>query len=50
MSGWVLNLVTSVFENIGIVQEGMETIARPHGIVDQLGGALTHSYGGRNPV
>jgi ATP-binding cassette subfamily B multidrug efflux pump len=36
MSGWVLNLVTSVFENIGVVQEGMETIARPHGIVDQV--------------
>jgi ATP-binding cassette subfamily B multidrug efflux pump len=35
MSGWVLNLVTSIFENIGIVQEGMDTIARPHGITDQ---------------
>jgi ATP-binding cassette subfamily B multidrug efflux pump len=35
MSGWVLNLVTSIFENIGIVQEGMDTIARPHGIADQ---------------
>jgi ATP-binding cassette subfamily B multidrug efflux pump len=34
MSGWVLNLVTSIFENVGVVQEGMETIARPHGIVD----------------
>jgi ATP-binding cassette subfamily B multidrug efflux pump len=35
MSGWVLNLVTSIFENVGVVQEGMETIARPHGIVDR---------------
>jgi ATP-binding cassette subfamily B multidrug efflux pump len=35
MSGWVLNLVTSIFENIGIVQEGMETISRPHAIVDR---------------
>src|SRR5262249_2951441 len=37
MSGWVLNLVTSIFENVGVVQEGMETIARPHGIVDPMG-------------
>jgi len=37
MSGWVLNLVTSIFENVGVVQEGMETIARPHGIVDRPG-------------
>ncbi len=37
MSGWVLNLVTSIFENVGVVQEGMDTIARPHGIVDQAG-------------
>jgi ATP-binding cassette subfamily B multidrug efflux pump len=37
MSGWVLNLVTSIFENVGVVQEGMDTIARPHGIVDPPG-------------
>jgi ATP-binding cassette, subfamily B, multidrug efflux pump len=37
MSGWVLNLVTSIFENVGVVQEGMETIAHPHGIVDPPG-------------
>jgi ATP-binding cassette subfamily B multidrug efflux pump len=37
MSGWVLNLVTSIFENVGVVQEGMDTIARPHGIVDKAG-------------
>jgi ATP-binding cassette subfamily B multidrug efflux pump len=35
MSGWVLNLVASIFENIGIVQEGMETISLPHVIVDR---------------
>ena len=34
MSGWVLSLVTSIFENVGVVQEGMETIAQPHDIVD----------------
>jgi ATP-binding cassette, subfamily B, multidrug efflux pump len=37
MSGWVLNLVTTIFENIGVVQDGMETISRPHAIVDQPG-------------
>jgi ATP-binding cassette, subfamily B, multidrug efflux pump len=34
MSGWVLNLVTSIFENVGVVQEGMETISQPHDVVD----------------
>lgn len=37
MSGWVLNLVTTIFENIGVVQDGMETISRPHTVVDRLG-------------
>jgi ATP-binding cassette, subfamily B, multidrug efflux pump len=37
MSGWVLNLVTTIFENIGVVQDGMETISRPHGVVDKHG-------------
>jgi len=37
MSGWVLNLITSIFENIGVVHEGMETIARPHAVVDRPG-------------
>ncbi|MGI9423676.1 MAG: ABC transporter ATP-binding protein [Hyphomicrobiaceae bacterium] len=34
MSGWVIWVVTSIFENIGNVQEGMETISLPHEIVD----------------
>jgi ATP-binding cassette subfamily B multidrug efflux pump len=37
MSGWVMQTVRGVFENIGVVQESMETIARPHGIVDAPG-------------
>jgi ATP-binding cassette subfamily B multidrug efflux pump len=36
MSGWVLNLVASIFENIGVVQDGMETIAQPQTIVDRV--------------
>jgi ATP-binding cassette subfamily B multidrug efflux pump len=34
MSGWVMQTVRGIFENIGVIQESMETIARPHGIVD----------------
>jgi len=37
MSGWVLNLVTNIFENIGVVQDGIGTISRPQAIVDQSG-------------
>jgi ATP-binding cassette subfamily B multidrug efflux pump len=34
MSGWVMQTVRGLFENIGVIQESMETIARPHGILD----------------
>ena len=34
MSGWVMQTVRGVFENVGVVQESMQTIARPHGLVD----------------
>ncbi len=34
MSGWIFWVVAGVFDNIGTVQEGMETISRPHGLVD----------------
>ncbi|GAB4035033.1 MAG: ABC transporter ATP-binding protein [Rubrivivax sp.] len=37
VAGWVSWEVTSIFENIGVVQEGMETIAVPHGLVDKPG-------------
>jgi ATP-binding cassette, subfamily B, multidrug efflux pump len=37
MSGWVMQTVRGVFENIGVIQEAMETIARPHGILDAPG-------------
>jgi ATP-binding cassette subfamily B multidrug efflux pump len=35
VSGWVSWEVTGIFENIGIVQEGMQTIAVPHALVDR---------------
>jgi ATP-binding cassette subfamily B multidrug efflux pump len=34
ISGWVAWQVTNIFENIGVVQEGMMTIAKPIGLAD----------------
>ena len=34
MSGWVMQTIRGLFENVGVVQESMATIARPHGLVD----------------
>ena len=39
MSGWLIHLVRGVFENLGAVQESMETIARPHDLSDEPGAA-----------
>lgn len=35
MSGWVMWTISGIFENIGVVHEGMETISRPHTVVDK---------------
>jgi ATP-binding cassette subfamily B multidrug efflux pump len=37
MSGWILWVVAGIFENIGVVQEGMETISRPNQVLDRPG-------------
>jgi ATP-binding cassette subfamily B multidrug efflux pump len=34
MSTWLIHLVRGIFENIGSVQESMETIAKPHDLSD----------------
>lgn len=34
MAIWIMWEVTGIFENIGTVQEGMETISRPHAVTD----------------
>ena len=34
MSGMILRQITSLFENVGAVQNGMQTIARPYSLVD----------------
>jgi ATP-binding cassette subfamily B multidrug efflux pump len=37
ISGWVAFQVTSIFENIGVVQEGIGTIAKPLALTDRPG-------------
>ncbi len=58
MTGWIMWAVSSFFQNLGVVSEGMETIAQPIALVDQDGAkplvldagkieiqSLTHHYG-----
>ncbi|WP_085585013.1 MULTISPECIES: ABC transporter ATP-binding protein [unclassified Pseudomonas] len=35
MSGWIMWVVTGIFENIGMVQDGLQTIAQPVSVTDQ---------------
>lgn len=37
MSGWIMWVVGGIFENVGQVQDGMQTIAVPRQVVDQPG-------------
>jgi ATP-binding cassette subfamily B multidrug efflux pump len=37
IAGWVAMRVTEIFENIGVVQEGMVSIAKPIGLADKPG-------------
>lgn len=37
LSGWIAYQVTGIFENIGVVQEGMITIAQPIALADDAG-------------
>mgnify|MGYP002778237785 CR=1 FL=1 len=39
MAGWVSWEVSGIFENVGVVQEGMDSIARPLSLVDEPGAA-----------
>ena len=34
MSGWVSFTAMSIFSNIGVIEDGMRTLAHPHGVVD----------------
>ena len=35
MSGWILRTIATLFENVGMVQNGIETISRPYEVVDR---------------
>jgi ATP-binding cassette subfamily B multidrug efflux pump len=35
MAGWVAFNITAIFENVGTVQEGIQSIAQPHRLVDR---------------
>jgi len=35
MSGWIMWVVTGIFENIGMVQDGLRTISQPVGVTDR---------------
>jgi ATP-binding cassette, subfamily B, multidrug efflux pump len=37
MSGWILWVVAGIFENVGVVQEGMEAISRENQVIDRPG-------------
>jgi ATP-binding cassette subfamily B multidrug efflux pump len=39
MSGWIMFQMTSLFENIGSIHNGIDTISRPHTVVDTAGAA-----------
>jgi ATP-binding cassette subfamily B multidrug efflux pump len=62
-SGWVSFEITTIFENIGTVQDGMQTIAVPHTLQDEPNAQplevsrgeihfehLSFNYGGSQPV
>ncbi|WP_421726563.1 ABC transporter ATP-binding protein [Bauldia sp.] len=42
MSGWIMWTAINVFEAMGTVQEGMETIAQPNTLVDEPGAPALH--------
>ncbi len=46
MAGWVMWVITTIFENVGTVQEGMEAISKPWSVVDEAGArTLTVTHG-----
>ena len=46
MSGWVARSITGIFENIGLVQDGMRSIAVPRQMPDAPGATELHLAGG----
>ncbi len=46
MSGWVMQVMRGIFDNVGVIQESMQTIARPHAILDRPGARDLQVAGG----
>ncbi|GEP00746.1 ABC transporter ATP-binding protein [Methylobacterium haplocladii] len=46
MSGWVMQTVRGVFENVGVIQESMATVSRPHALVDAPNAGTLEVSGG----
>jgi ATP-binding cassette subfamily B multidrug efflux pump len=40
MAGWIMWVITAIFENVGTVQEGLEAISKPWTVVDAPGAKL----------
>ncbi|PWV97581.1 ATP-binding cassette subfamily B multidrug efflux pump [Hoeflea marina] len=47
MSQWIMWEVSGLFENIGIVQDGMDMMARPHDVVDRRNAAVLSARHGQ---
>ena len=50
MAGWVARSITGIFENIGLVQDGMRSIAVPRQMPDAPGASRPAAGGWRHPL
>ena len=50
IAGWVAWQITSIFENVGVIQEGMMTIARPIALTDRPDAPDARRHARRDPV
>ena len=46
MMGWIMWVTSQLFQHAGVIREGMETISRPHAIVDRPGARPLEVKGG----
>ena len=50
MTGWIMWSLSSLFQNVGVIREGMETIAQPIALTDaESAGALDGDEGRDRP-
>ncbi|MEO0821176.1 MAG: ABC transporter ATP-binding protein [Pseudomonadota bacterium] len=46
MTGWIMWVTSQLFQYAGMIKEGMETISKPHGVVDRPGAPALAVRGG----